>query len=52
MILTKADVYEKGGAALSASHTIGKPILYLGVGQNYEDLKRFDSNEIVENLLE
>ncbi len=52
LILTKADVYEKGGAALCASHTINKPILYLGVGQNYEDLEKFDPNKIVEKLLE
>ncbi len=52
LILTKTDVYEKGGAALSASWTIKKPILYLGVGQNYEDLEKFDPNKIVEKLLE
>jgi len=52
LIITKADVYEKGGATLSASFTIKKPILYLGVGQNYEDLEKFDSNKIVEKLLE
>ena len=52
LILTKADVYEKGGAAISASFTIKKPILYLGIGQNYEDLEKFNSNKIVENLLD
>ena len=52
LIITKADVYEKGGATLSASHTIKKPILYLGVGQGYDDLEKFDSNKIVEKLLE
>ncbi len=51
LIITKADVYEKGGAALSASHTIGKPTLFLGVGQNYEDLIKFDPKKIAENLL-
>jgi fused signal recognition particle receptor len=51
LIITKADVYEKGGATLSASFTIKRPILYLGVGQNYEDLEKFDSKKIVENLL-
>jgi len=51
IILTKADVYEKGGAALAASYTINKPILYLGVGQEYDDLKPFDPEEIVKNLL-
>ncbi|MFH1228988.1 MAG: signal recognition particle-docking protein FtsY [Candidatus Aenigmatarchaeota archaeon] len=52
LIITKADVYEKGGATLSASYTIKKPILYLGVGQNYEDLEKFDSQKIVQRLLE
>jgi len=52
IIITKADVYEKGGAALSASHTINRPILYMGIGQNYEDLEKFDSKKIVEKLLE
>jgi fused signal recognition particle receptor len=52
LIITKADVYEKGGATLSASHTISRPILYLGVGQEYKDLEKFDSNKIVEKLLD
>ncbi len=52
LILTKTDVYEKGGAILSSIHNINKPILYLGVGQDYKDLKKFDSEEIVRNLLE
>ncbi len=51
IILTKADVYDRGGAALSATYTIKKPILYLGVGQGYEDLKEFDPEEIINNLL-
>ncbi|MBI2076519.1 MAG: signal recognition particle receptor subunit alpha [Candidatus Aenigmarchaeota archaeon] len=51
IILTKADVYEKGGAALSASHTIKKPILFLGTGQDYDDLIEFKPEEIVKNLM-
>lgn len=51
IILTKADVYDKGGAALSAAYTINKPILYLGVGQEYGDLKEFDPEEVVDSLL-
>ncbi len=51
IILTKADVYEKGGSALSASYTIKKPILFLGTGQEYDDLKPFRPEEIVKNLL-
>ena len=39
IVLSKADVDEKGGTAISISHTTGKPILYLGVGQELKDLK-------------
>ncbi len=46
-ILTKADVDEKGGAPLSISYTIRKPILFLGVGQKYEDLEEFDAEKIL-----
>jgi len=52
LIITKADVYEKGGAILSAVHTIKKPIIYIGIGQGYDDLEKFDSNKIVDKLLE
>lgn len=51
LILTKADVYDKGGAAVSAAWTIKKPLLYLGVGQEYGDLQPFDPEKIVANLL-
>jgi len=49
-IITKADVYEKGGALLSAAYTLKKPIFFLGTGQNYDDLKTLDADEIIENL--
>lgn len=52
MIMTKADVYEKGGSILSAVHTIKKPILYLGIGQGYKDLEEFNADKIANNLLE
>lgn len=52
IILTKADVYEKGGAALSASYTLGKPVLYIGTGQSYEDLVDFNAEEVTKRLLE
>ena len=50
IILSKADVDEKGGAALSVSYVTKKPILYLGIGQAYGDLKEFDKEEIVRGL--
>ena len=50
IILSKADIDEKGGAAISVSYVTQKPILYLGVGQTYDDLKPFNKNEILDNL--
>jgi fused signal recognition particle receptor len=50
-ILTKADADSKGGAAISIAHVTGKPILFLGVGQEYDDLERFDPDTLVERLL-
>ena len=50
-ILTKADADTKGGAAISIAHVTGKPILFLGTGQGYDDLERFDPERMVERLL-
>ena len=49
-ILTKADIDEKGGAPLSIAYTIKKPILFLGMGQEYKDLEEFDKDVILERL--
>lgn len=51
-ILTKADADPQGGAAISIAHVTGKPILFLGVGQEYDDLERFDPEAITDHLLE
>jgi len=50
IILSKADVDEKGGTAISVSHATGKPILFLGTGQNYSDLEVFDKEKLIEKL--
>ncbi|WP_435348101.1 signal recognition particle-docking protein FtsY [Haloarchaeobius sp. HRN-SO-5] len=50
-ILTKADADSNGGAAISVAHVTGKPILFLGVGQGYDDLERFDPEVMVDRLL-
>lgn len=52
IILTKADVDEKGGATISVSHVTNKPILFLGTGQEYSDLKKFNKNEILEKIFD
>jgi fused signal recognition particle receptor len=50
IILSKADVDEKGGASLSVSYVTGKPILFLGVGQEYKDLEEFDKEKLIKQL--
>jgi len=50
VILTKADVDEKGGAPLSIAYTIQKPIFFLGMGQKYEDLEVFEKEKILARL--
>ena len=50
IILSKADIDDKGGTALSVGYTTGKPILYLGMGQEYKDIQKFDKSKFVESL--
>jgi fused signal recognition particle receptor len=50
IVLSKADVDEKGGAALSVSYVTGKPILFFGVGQTYDDLQAFDKKKVMAHL--
>lgn len=50
VILAKADIDEKGGAAISVSYITKKPILFLGTGQGYGDLTPFNAEAVVEQL--
>jgi len=50
VILTKVDTDAKGGSALSVAYTIGKPLLFIGVGQEYEDQIAFDPEWMLENI--
>lgn len=49
-ILTKTDADAKGGSIISISYLTSKPIIYLGVGQNYDDIIPFDVDTFVESL--
>jgi len=51
VVLTKADMDPKGGAAISVAHTVGKPILFLGTGQGYDDIMPFKPRVVVDELL-
>lgn len=50
-ILTKVDADTKGGAALSIAYITKKPILFIGVGQKYEDLVPFDPEWFVNKII-
>jgi len=50
-ILTKIDADAKGGAAISIAHATSKPILFLGTGQEYKDLEKFNPDWLIKRLL-
>jgi fused signal recognition particle receptor len=50
-ILTKVDADVKGGASLSVAHVTGKPIIFIGVGQEYKDLEAFEPERFTKMIL-
>ena len=51
-IMTKVDADVKGGGALSISYITQRPIIYLGVGQGYDDLVPFHLEQFIESLFD
>lgn len=51
IILTKLDADAKGGSAISISSVTGRPVMFIGVGQEYGDMLPFDPHFIVERIL-
>ena len=52
IILTKFDtIDDKVGAAISLTYSTGIPILFVGTGQNYSDLKLLDVDDLIDKLL-
>ncbi len=51
VILTKMDADAKGGAAITISYETKKPIAFIGTGQGYDDLKKFDPEEFISRIL-
>ncbi|MDH5780190.1 MAG: signal recognition particle-docking protein FtsY [Candidatus Bathyarchaeota archaeon] len=50
-VLTKVDADVKGGSALSVTYATGKPIIFIGTGQKYEDLKEFKPEQFTEMIV-
>ena len=51
-ILTKSDADARGGAALSIVKVTSSPIIYVGVGQEYDDIVKFSKKTFLENVFE
>ncbi len=51
-VLAKMDTDAKGGAGLSIAHATGRPIVLVGIGQNYTDLIQFEPEWLLEQLFE
>lgn len=52
IILSKFDtVDDKVGTAVSMCYTTSKPVLYVGVGQKYPNLRKLNISTIVQSLL-
>jgi len=52
MVLTKFDtIDDKVGAAISLTYVTGKPIIFVGTGQTYSDLKRVNVKMLIRMLL-
>lgn len=52
IVLTKFDtIDDKVGAAISMVYQLGQPIVFVGVGQTYQDLKSIEPDVVVECLM-
>ena len=52
IIITKLDGTPKGGALFGIARDLELPILYIGVGENMDDLIEFNADEFVDTLVD
>jgi signal recognition particle subunit SRP54 len=51
VVLTKLDGDARGGAALSISEVVGRPIVFAGVGERLDDLEQFHPDRMAGRIL-
>lgn len=52
LVVSKFDaIGDKVGAVLSMAYSSGAPVMFVGTGQTYVDLKRLDVRTVVKALL-
>ena len=52
IILTKLDGTARGGVAIAIQAELGIPVKYIGVGEQIEDMHRFDSDDFINALFD
>ncbi len=52
VVLTKLDGTAKGGIAVAIQSELGIPVKYIGVGEQIEDLQKFDAGKFVDALFD
>ena len=51
IILTKYDSAAKGGALIQIGRMLSLPVVFVCVGEGYDDIRRFDKDEFLDSLL-
>ena len=51
IVLTKYDSLSKGGIAITIARRLGIPFAFVGVGEKYSDIKKFDVDSFVDRIL-
>lgn len=52
LVLTKLDGSAKGGVVVGAQRELGIPVKFIGVGENIDDLKPFDTENFISALFD
>ena len=52
IVLTKLDGTAKGGIAIAIESELSIPVKYIGIGEQIDDLQKFDADQFVEVLFE
>lgn len=52
LILTKLDGTAKGGIVFSIKNELNIPVKFIGVGEQIDDMERFNANEFIDALFE
>ncbi len=51
IVMTKVDGTAKAGMAVGVKHSLGTPILFLGLGEGMNDLREFETKAFVDSLV-